>query len=519
MVSGIGSASSGNNFSSGSFRGDGVFSVANENPRNLLQLDPVFRQPSTELREAEEIRSKDNALLNSKDTNRSPSRNSNQGPLENKSPDPLANPISVEPQLGKSVSRLAVENSPEGGSDLSAKGKLTFSSGDREITVSEGDNARIIRNTNGSITIENQTTETSQTFQPGQTLSIEGQGEASISGFRETTLEAGTNTATRQTTSQLTFSAGEGIEITGRRGAALRRPASAESIAIASNDPTAIAIAGGSGEEFLFTNNAGQAIQFEAGQTGSISRNDDGSVTITNSDTGVSETFSSETELSTGGKATARLRNSAGERLDFEGQDQGRFQTNEKGGLELVNRATEERIGIQPVMEPPQPERPLQFQTFSNPNTEVQQALQEELIRRPDEEARQRAEEAEETESDEDNEDSETPAIEEETEEESPQPASFAEEQPLIAVNESEEDSEPFGLIGPEEQGEETLGLLEDSTETKEDETLSAVAPETDTPNEGPYNRFISPAETLNNNEESSVITFTEPGQRINFRA
>jgi len=500
MVNGIGSAP-GNNFlqrpiSSGS----GVFSVSDDNPRNLLQVNPLFQPPAQELREAEEQRVRNNPLLNT------------ESGLNNEEAATDSRAVAAEPRLGESISQLAIQSqldNPGGGSPIEVEsGELTFTAGEQQITVGVDDEARILRNDDGSMTIRNETTDEEQTFEAGQQIVLEGEGEATISGTTSESIGSGENQTSREVGNQLTFSAGDRLNITSEGGGALSEIGSEESIIINPSEPTSIAIAGNAGERFVFGNDRGVSLEFEAGQTGTLAQTQQGDVVITNEDTGQSAVFTADQRLSTGGDATARLRTPGGDRLDFEGRDRGSFQPTEDGTLELANLATRESIQVQPPDEPAQPERPLQLQTFEDPFLTQSQRLQEELIRRPDEEARSSARETEEEENN-------SFTSEQAEEEQSAQPASFENQQ---------EDISPEESVSPENltvSPEDDQNLLINFSEAEEELPGNLSDPEPEE-NEFPFNQ-IQPEEeadalarSFSENEEDAVALI---GQQINFRA
>jgi hypothetical protein len=473
MVNGINNGIGTTQLFSSSFRpGQSTFQLSENNPRNLLGINPVFEPPSTELREAERQRARNNPF--SEENQRKPSQL-------------LSGPTRADVLLGnQSLDRLqADQNAPLqlGGSPLDVEGgSVRLSAGDQSLSIEEGDEARVLENDDGSLTVTNRTSDQSVTFQTGDEVEVEGDGTASITGTATRTIEGGGERVESVRSKSLSFSEGDRLNVseTAEGQARLEKSGTAQSIQLG-QQKTNIRVEGGGGDRFGFSNNLGQSIRFSAGDSGSLVTNEDGTVTITNETTGESEVFDTRAAISTGGEARLVLENQAEQQLSFSGNQKGQFTSSESGTLELENTATTEGTSIAERREPPVGERPLRLQTFSNPETSFAEFLQERLINEPDREAREqrRAEAAEPAEAEEEETD---PASRDDEEDESILAASFRAEsdsspfavedeesdEPFAALNDSSE-SDGFQSLRSEEQEEEGLfaGLEENEDESE----------------------------------------------------
>jgi hypothetical protein len=424
----------------GQFFQSGIFTTPETQANGISVYQPrtVFNQPAPTLREAD---------LQQQSQTPTPTSET-----ENKT--------TVQARLsGMNISEIEDDPTRQtGGSQLEITGgSLTFENMSGEsLTLETESEARIYRNESGGLTIQDRGSGEELSLSPGEIVSLEGDGNAKLySGGRTMQLESASTLQARQTgatdTELVQLEQAERINVDD------------EAVAFTVND-----------DSLEFMGDGGQAIRFEAGESGSFSRGEDDKLTVTNETSGESVSFQTGQEIAVLGLGTTDFE--AGTEMELSGPETLELSAGSSGKIAITRPESAPAVKIQPLKETTEPQKPLQLEVFSDPGLERLQTMQTELIQRPQEEmaAREDAQEAED-ESEEETAEAEDDENIQVAENEPITAASFQEEQnvPLTAASFLNENEEL--IIDPLENEEtepvEISSGLEDNVEVEENET------------------------------------------------
>lgn len=358
--------------------GQGLFATSRNQRPDILRQNPVFRPPTDDF-------SKSNLAGNTSvfrepeadDQDRQVNSSPQNFQKEKKS---LFNAIPIQVRLGDSIERLnQFENAPpRGGNTLEVSGNniTVTNQGGESLTFNAEDNGRLIRTDDNQLILRNDTEEKQITLRPNASVTTEGSGQLTVFGEDSpVTLQAGQSLATGNPTGELR----------------IRNPSTAETLQLAENNTIAVEGQRPNQTEILTLAGPGGAfIEFSEGETGTLTKNDDGTLTVTNKATNESVTFEAEGELSFGGGARGTLTSqSSGGSMTLERGQQFSLRR-ENGTVTVRNESSAQSTSIAEETENPQPSRPLQFQMFENLSLRGQQLITDELITRPQQEANKR---------------------------------------------------------------------------------------------------------------------------------
>jgi len=416
----------------GQFFQSGIFATPETQTSGISTYQPrtVFNQPAPTLREAEL------------------QRQSQTSPATE-----TKNKTTVQARLsGMNISEI--EDDPTqrtGGSQLEITGgSLTFENMTGEsLTLEAESKARIYRNENGGLTIQDRNSGEELSLSPGENVSLKGEGNAKLhSGGRTMQLESGSTLQARQTGTTDT----ELVQL----GQAERINVNDEAVAFTVSD-----------DSLEFMGDGGQSIQFEAGESGTFSRSDEGTLTVTNETNGETVSFQTGQEISVLGLGTADFE--AGIEMELSGPETLELSSAGSGEIAITRPSSAPAVKIKPLEETTEPQKPLQLEVFSDPGLERLQTLQTELIQRPQEEMAASAK-AQETEDETEEETAET---------EEDEPAQIEEKEPITANSFQEEQNEPLTAASFLNENEE---LTIEPLETEEIEPIEIGSAAVDNP-------------------------------------
>ncbi|MFB6346548.1 MAG: hypothetical protein ABEK50_12380 [bacterium] len=349
----------------------------NINQSNLVNNNRVFSDPDSDTSNQQQ--------RNDQSTNRQRSGSRNQS--RNASQNSLFSSIPTQVRLGSSLKQFeAFENAPpQGGNALEVSGQnITVKNQDGEsVSFEASDEGRLIQTEDNTFLLRNDTTETSIEIDPGQEVSTEGSGQLTVFGEdNPVTVDAGSSFDTTESPS----------------GLGIRNPNTASTLGLSESNNSLTVQSQRSNETDTLTvqGEGGAFLEFSQGQTGNLTRNDDGTITITNEATDESITVSSESELDIGGQAKGILENnrSAGT-LTLTGEDTLTLNTGDDGALTVRDETSAQSTSIAQEQQPPQPSRPVRLQFFENLENRRLRAQTEQLITRPQQERSEQAQEDE----------------------------------------------------------------------------------------------------------------------------
>lgn len=355
-------------------RGTGFFLTARNQQSDVLRQNTVLEPPSNDFRTSNVA--PDNQVFRDPDTeNNSSTGTSSSSFLGSEAADSGRNsifaPVPTEVQLGNSLDRLQeFENAPpQGGSTL------TVSGNDVTVTNSEGESlsfnsentGRLIRTEDDRLLLRNDSEQRSIELESGVDVTTEGDGELTVFGEdNAVTVQAGNSFETNQTVNDLT----------------VRNPNTASTLQF--DDQASLTVTGTRSDEtdsLTVSGSGGAFLEFTQGDSGSIQRNEDGTITVQNETADETVTVDPEEGVSIGGEAEGTLVNEdTGGELTLEGDREFTVATDDDGLVSVRDETSAESTAIAPQEEPPRPSRPVQLQFFENLENRRFQQLGQRLL-------------------------------------------------------------------------------------------------------------------------------------------
>lgn len=203
------------------------------------------------------------------------------------------------------------------------------------LQVEETDNLTLTR-TDDSIEISIESSDRSLTAEAGSTLETSGEGRLSVFG----------------PDNRISVEAGQPINFNLENGNVQAvNPASANTLELSgeSNSITVESSRDDQTDSLTFFSNSGSSVNFEQGESGTIERNEEGNITVTNQDTSQSVTFESNENLSILGEASGTITSdrTANELELSKGQDLALNEA-ENNGINLREANSANRTEIRP---------------------------------------------------------------------------------------------------------------------------------------------------------------------------